>query len=90
MADQALSASELAIVATPTRRRYLGFKRTILLDRKRLVALLDLHQYGTLSHDNFEVVVRLAHEKMSQPSHHRVIELLLIRPRRRITSAQIL
>lgn len=55
-------------------RRYLGFKRTILLDRKRLVVLLDLHQNGTLSLKNFEVAVRLAHEKkMGQPSHRRVI-----------------
>ncbi|KAK3440620.1 hypothetical protein EUGRSUZ_B00940 [Eucalyptus grandis] len=55
-------------------RRYLGFKRTVLLDRKKLVVLLDLYQNGTPSQNDFEVAVRLAHEKkMGQPSHRRVI-----------------
>ncbi|KAK3409734.1 hypothetical protein EUGRSUZ_J01828 [Eucalyptus grandis] len=52
---------------------YLGFKRTILLDRKKLVVLLDLYQNETLSQNDFEVAVRLAHEKMGQPNHRRVI-----------------
>ncbi|KAG5240158.1 rhamnogalacturonan rhamnosyltransferase [Salix suchowensis] len=34
-------------------RRYLGFKKTILLDRKRLVEFLDLHQNGTLTWNEF-------------------------------------
>ncbi|KAK3421878.1 hypothetical protein EUGRSUZ_G02478 [Eucalyptus grandis] len=55
-------------------RRYLGFKRTVLLDRKKLVVLLDLYQNETLSQNDFELAVRLAHEKkMGQPSHRRVI-----------------
>ncbi|XP_027100474.1 O-fucosyltransferase 3-like [Coffea eugenioides] len=55
-------------------RRYLGFKRTIQLDRKRLVALLDLHQNGTISWDEFSVAVRLAHEsRMGQPARRRVL-----------------
>ncbi|KAJ8774616.1 hypothetical protein K2173_017062 [Erythroxylum novogranatense] len=55
-------------------RRYLGFKRTIQLDRKRLVTLLDLHQNGTLSWNEFAVSVREAHEKrMGQPTHRMVI-----------------
>ena len=54
--------------------RYLGFKRTIQLDRKRLVALLDLHQNGTISWDEFSVAVRLAHEsRMGQPARRRVL-----------------
>uniref|UniRef100_A0A5B6YW24 O-fucosyltransferase family protein n=1 Tax=Davidia involucrata TaxID=16924 RepID=A0A5B6YW24_DAVIN len=55
-------------------RRYLGFKKTIQLDRKRLVELLNLHQNRTLSWDEFTVAVRLAHEKrMGQPSRRKVI-----------------
>ncbi|XP_043704857.1 rhamnogalacturonan I rhamnosyltransferase 1 isoform X1 [Telopea speciosissima] len=55
-------------------RRYFGFKKTILLDRKRLVELLDLHQNRTLSWKEFVIAVRLAHEKsVGQPAHRRVI-----------------
>ncbi|KAH8496629.1 hypothetical protein H0E87_019391 [Populus deltoides] len=55
-------------------RRYRGFKKTILLDRKRLVELLDLHQNGTLSWNEFAVAVGSAHEKrMGQPTRRRVI-----------------
>ncbi|KAH6809866.1 O-fucosyltransferase family protein [Perilla frutescens var. frutescens] len=56
-------------------RRYLGFKKTFQLDRRRLVELLDLHQNGTLSRDEFSVAVRLAHEtRMGQPSLRRVVK----------------
>lgn len=55
-------------------RRYLGFKKTFQLDRRRLVELLDLHQNGTLSWDEFSVAVQLSHEtKMGQPSPREVI-----------------
>ncbi|KAF6140742.1 hypothetical protein GIB67_035169 [Kingdonia uniflora] len=55
-------------------RRYLGFKRTILLDRKRLVELVDLHQNSTISRDEFTVSVRLAHEtRMGRPSGRKII-----------------
>ncbi|XP_052200143.1 rhamnogalacturonan I rhamnosyltransferase 1 [Diospyros lotus] len=55
-------------------RRYLGFKKTIQLDRKKLVEFLDLHQNGTLSWDEFSLAVRAAHEaKMGQPARRRVI-----------------
>ncbi|EEF39972.1 rhamnogalacturonan I rhamnosyltransferase 1 isoform X2 [Ricinus communis] len=55
-------------------RRYLGFKKTILLDRKKLVELLDLHQNGTLTWNKFAVAVQAAHEKrMGQPSRRKVI-----------------
>ncbi|XP_059447571.1 rhamnogalacturonan I rhamnosyltransferase 1 [Corylus avellana] len=54
-------------------RRYLGFKKTIQLDRKRLVELLDMHQNRTLSWNEFIGAVRLAHEKrMGQPRRRRV------------------
>ncbi|KAL1551066.1 Rhamnogalacturonan I rhamnosyltransferase 1 [Salvia divinorum] len=55
-------------------RRYLGFKKTFQLDRRRLVELLDLHHNRTLSWDKFSAAVRLAHEtKMGQPSLRKVI-----------------
>ncbi|GMH15291.1 hypothetical protein Nepgr_017132 [Nepenthes gracilis] len=55
-------------------RRYLGFKRTILLDRKRLVELLDLHKNGTLPWDRFAAAVREAHEnRIGLPFPRRVI-----------------
>ncbi|KAK8686822.1 hypothetical protein V6N13_125839 [Hibiscus sabdariffa] len=55
-------------------RRYLGFKKSILPDRKKLVELLDLHQNGTLPWNDFAVAVRQAHEKrMGQPFRRRVI-----------------
>lgn len=55
-------------------RRYLGFKRTIQLDRKTLVELVDLHLNGTLSWNEFSAAVKLAHEgRMGQPTRRRVI-----------------
>nr|KJB50624.1 hypothetical protein B456_008G179400 [Gossypium raimondii] len=55
-------------------RRYLGFKRSILPDRKKLVELLDLHQNGTLPWNDFALAVRQVHEKrMGQPFRRRII-----------------
>ncbi|KAF8068532.1 hypothetical protein N665_1146s0025 [Sinapis alba] len=55
-------------------RRYLGFKKTILLGRKRLVELLDLHHNKTLTWDQFAVAVKVAHERRTgAPTHRRVI-----------------
>ncbi|KAK7400893.1 hypothetical protein VNO78_12202 [Psophocarpus tetragonolobus] len=54
-------------------RRYSGFKKSILLDRKKLVELLDIHQNGTLPWNEFTNAVRQVHEKrMGQPTHRRV------------------
>ncbi|KAI3720217.1 hypothetical protein L6452_21130 [Arctium lappa] len=55
-------------------RRYLGFKRTIRLDRKRVVELIDLHQNGTLSWGEFSGAIKMAHEKRrGQPDDRRII-----------------
>ncbi|XP_073119499.1 rhamnogalacturonan I rhamnosyltransferase 1 [Henckelia pumila] len=55
-------------------RRYHGFKKTFQLNRTELVELLDLHQNGTLSWDEFSSAVRQAHEKRTgQPIRRRVI-----------------
>lgn len=55
-------------------RRYLGFRKTIQLDRRKLVELLDLHQNKTLPWDEFAAAVRLAHEKRNgQPTRRKVM-----------------
>ncbi|XP_044488113.1 rhamnogalacturonan I rhamnosyltransferase 1-like isoform X2 [Mangifera indica] len=55
-------------------RRYLGFKKSVLLDRRKIVELVDMHQNGTLSWNEFSVAIRLAHEKrLGQPTRRKVI-----------------
>ncbi|CAM8879773.1 unnamed protein product [Rhodiola kirilowii] len=50
-------------------RRYLGFKKTIQLDRRRLVELIDLHQNQTLDWNQFSASVKSAHEnRTGQPA----------------------
>ncbi|XP_061370884.1 rhamnogalacturonan I rhamnosyltransferase 1-like [Gastrolobium bilobum] len=54
-------------------RRYSGFEKSILLDRKKLVGLLDMQQNGTLRWNEFADAVRQVHEKrMGQPTYRRV------------------
>lgn len=43
-------------------RRYLGFRKTVLLDRKQLVGLLDQYQNGTLQWDEFSFHVQEHHK----------------------------
>ncbi|WOL12330.1 hypothetical protein Cni_G21096 [Canna indica] len=55
-------------------RRYLGFKKTILLDRKLLVELLDQYNNGTLGWDDFSSSVKAAHaDHMGRPRRRLVI-----------------
>ncbi|KAI5077877.1 hypothetical protein GOP47_0007701 [Adiantum capillus-veneris] len=55
-------------------RRYLGFRKTVLLDRKRLVQLLDEYQNGSLQWEEFSLAVKEAHKhRMGTPSNRRVI-----------------
>ncbi|CAM8953974.1 unnamed protein product [Rhodiola kirilowii] len=55
-------------------RRYLGFKKTIQLDRRRLIELIDLHQNQTIDWIQFCVSVKSAHEnRMGQPAPRKVI-----------------
>eukprot|EP01018_Ginkgo_biloba_P024413 Gb_12518 [translate_table: standard] len=55
-------------------RRFLGFRKTILLDRKHLVELLDQYTNGSLSWDKFSVAVREVHaERMGKPTKRIVI-----------------
>ncbi|CAL5186067.1 unnamed protein product [Lathyrus oleraceus] len=55
-------------------RRFLGFKRTIQLDRKHLVPLIDLYTNKSLSWDEFSIKVKKSHAKrMGNPKRRVVI-----------------
>ncbi|KAI8543150.1 hypothetical protein RHMOL_Rhmol08G0195100 [Rhododendron molle] len=50
-------------------RRYLGFKKTILLDRRLLVDLIDRYNGGSLSWDEFSSAVKEAHaDRLGNPT----------------------
>ncbi|CAI9786753.1 unnamed protein product [Fraxinus pennsylvanica] len=50
-------------------RRYLGYKKTILLDRRLLVHLVDQYNSGSLTWDEFSTAVKDAHaERMGNPT----------------------
>lgn len=55
-------------------RRYLGFKKTILLDRRLLVDLIDKYTSGFLSWDEFSNAVKESHaQRMGNPTKRLVI-----------------
>ncbi|MFS7951933.1 putative GDP-fucose protein O-fucosyltransferase [Helianthus anomalus] len=55
-------------------RRYLGFKKTITLDRKLLVELIDKYTSGSLSWDEFSNAVKDAHSaRMGSPKKRVVV-----------------
>lgn len=55
-------------------RRYLGYKKTILLERRLLVDLIDRYNSGSLSWDEFSTAVKVAHaDLMGKPSKRLVI-----------------
>ncbi|CAL4939203.1 unnamed protein product [Urochloa decumbens] len=55
-------------------RRFTGFHKTIQLDRKKLVELIDLFEDQELSWEEFSVAVKELHMgRMSQPTRRRVI-----------------
>lgn len=54
-------------------RRFLGFKRTILLDRKHLVPLIDQYMNKSLSWDEFSIKVKKSHAKRMGNPKRRVI-----------------
>ncbi|PKA61820.1 Uncharacterized protein AXF42_Ash008652 [Apostasia shenzhenica] len=55
-------------------RRYNGFQKTILLDRKILVELLDLYQNGELSWDQFRsAVVEVHKNRVGLPTLRKII-----------------
>ncbi|CAI0390430.1 unnamed protein product [Linum tenue] len=50
-------------------RRFLGHRKTILLDRKAIVGLVDRYKNGGLSWEEFSTAVKEAHsDKMGQPT----------------------
>ncbi|PSS08018.1 GDP-fucose protein O-fucosyltransferase protein [Actinidia chinensis var. chinensis] len=55
-------------------RRYLGFKQTILLDRRFLVDLIDQYNGGSLNWDEFSSAVKATHAyRMGNPTKRLVI-----------------
>ncbi|KAL2479113.1 O-fucosyltransferase family protein [Forsythia ovata] len=55
-------------------RRYLGYKKTILLERRLLVDLLDQYNFGSLTWDEFSNAVKDAHaERMGNPTKRSVV-----------------
>ncbi|OEL19234.1 Uncharacterized protein BAE44_0019748 [Dichanthelium oligosanthes] len=55
-------------------RRYLGFKKTVLLDRKLIVELVDQYRNGTLSWADFSSTVKASHtSRMGEPSRRQAI-----------------
>ncbi|KAL1820612.1 hypothetical protein DCAR_0416937 [Daucus carota subsp. sativus] len=55
-------------------RRFLGFRKTILLDRKLLVDLIDQYNHGSLNWDEFSSAVKEAHsDRMGNPTKRLVI-----------------
>lgn len=54
--------------------RYMGFKTTVLLDRKLLVNLVDQYKNGNLSWDEFSNGVKTGHaDRMGGPTIRRKI-----------------
>lgn len=54
--------------------RHLGYKKTILLDRRLLVKLIDKYNSGSLNWDEFSAAVKDAHsERMGNPTKRLVI-----------------
>jgi hypothetical protein len=54
--------------------RFLGFKKTISLDRKLLVGLIDQYNKGSLSWDEFSSTVKEVHaDRMGSPKTRVVI-----------------
>ncbi|KAL8132271.1 hypothetical protein AgCh_007957 [Apium graveolens] len=55
-------------------RRFLGFRKTILLDRKLLVDLIDQYNHGSLNWDEFSSAVKEVHsDRMGNPTKRLVI-----------------
>ncbi|XP_062194590.1 rhamnogalacturonan I rhamnosyltransferase 1-like [Phragmites australis] len=55
-------------------RRYMGFKKTVLLDRKLIVQLVDQYKNNTMSWTDFTSAVKASHTgRMGEPSRRQVI-----------------
>ncbi|KAH6781698.1 O-fucosyltransferase family protein [Perilla frutescens var. frutescens] len=56
-------------------RRHLGYKKTVLLDRRLLVELIDRYNSGSLTWDEFSAAVQESHaERMGNPTKRLVIQ----------------
>ncbi|KAF7059334.1 hypothetical protein CFC21_066248 [Triticum aestivum] len=70
---KALPHFRSTVILSPA-HRYLGFKKTVLLDRKLIVELVDEYKNGTLSWADFSSSVKASHtSRMGAPSRRQVI-----------------
>ncbi|KAL0415975.1 UNVERIFIED_CONTAM: Rhamnogalacturonan I rhamnosyltransferase 1 [Sesamum latifolium] len=64
----------VGLTSLTIRIRYLGYKKTILLDRKLLIDFIDRYNSGSLTWDEFSAAVKNAHaERMGHPTKRLVI-----------------
>lgn len=68
------SAHIFCSCALPFLCRYTGFRKTVILDRRELVELLDLLQDGEITWDQFSNAVKEVHKnRMGQPTLRKVM-----------------
>lgn len=66
---------DLKILINYTSCRYLGFRKTLQLNRRKIVELIDLHKNNTLSWDEFSAALKSTHKKkVGEPSHRKVMK----------------
>ena len=54
--------------------RYLGYRKTLLLDRRKLIELIDLYQSNQLTWDGFSLAVKEHHDKYTgSPTRRNVV-----------------
>jgi len=54
-------------------RRFMGFKKTVLLDRKLIVELVDRYTNGSLQWDEFSSLIKAAHAKRMGSASKRMV-----------------
>jgi hypothetical protein len=53
--------------------RFMGFKKTVLLDRKLIVELVDRYTNGSLQWDEFSALIKAAHAKRMGSASKRTV-----------------
>uniref|UniRef100_A0A804R218 O-fucosyltransferase family protein n=1 Tax=Zea mays TaxID=4577 RepID=A0A804R218_MAIZE len=54
-------------------RRFMGYKKTVLLDRKLIVELVDRYTNGSLQWDEFSALIKVAHTKRMGSASKRMV-----------------
>jgi rhamnogalacturonan I rhamnosyltransferase len=53
--------------------RFMGYKKTVLLDRKLIVELVDRYTNGSLQWDEFSALIKVAHTKRMGSASKRMV-----------------